>query len=116
MLEKLRDLINEIELSAEDEYFTRSARKYILSIYEEAQNPILVEILNLLLGRMGAYFRLALGTYHKKYRNDQINSFKGYLEAMANRDVDAMARLVNESLDRLENQLEIAVDHYQKKD
>jgi DNA-binding GntR family transcriptional regulator len=116
VLEKLGGLIHEIELSTEDEYFTRSGRKYILSIFEEAQNPILVEILNLLLGRMGAYFRLALGTYHKKYRNDQINSFKGYLEAMAKRDVDEMARLVNESLNRLENQLEIAFDHYRHKE
>jgi DNA-binding GntR family transcriptional regulator len=115
-LEVLEELIREIEASVDDKHFTKFARKFVVTIFNEAQNPVLVEVSNLLLGRMGAYFRLALGTYHKKYRNDQLNSFKGELEAMVHRDPEKMRKLVNESLDRLEHQLEIAFENYRPKE
>lgn len=109
-------LIREVEASTDDEHFTRYARKFIVSVYNEAKNPILVEIINLLLGRMGAYFRLALGTYHKKYRNDQIEAFRGFLDAMVHHDPDKMQKLADETLNRLASQLEVAFEHYRNKD
>lgn len=109
-LKKAKGLVDRLSAAQDFLLVAKLGRELMWTIYEEARNPVMMDVLSFLFARFDVYLRASYETFQKSDIDRLLGVYKRILAAFADRDVRKIGKLYMELMttlaDRLRDTLE----------